>query len=118
MQVFRSEDNRRYIPAEYERPAFSLRLDDGSSVAFYPGDSVQFALQRYYRDRGVSLDNVDLYERDALLLSLHQRKLAYIEGLCPADGRGVEHECKVGRCGFSTATTRIWTRREERRTRR
>ena len=25
------------------------------------------------------MDNVDLYERDALLLSLHQRKLAYIE---------------------------------------
>ena len=101
LQVFRSEDHRRLTPAENERPAFSLRLDDSSSVAFYPGDSVQFALQRYYHGSGVAFDDVDLYSRDALLLSLHQRKLAYIEGLCPADGRGGEHECRVAQCKLS-----------------
>ena len=100
LQVFRSEDHRRQTPAEHERPAFSLLLDDSSSVAFYPGDSVQFALQRYYHGRG-ALDDVDLYARDALLLSLHQRKLAYIESICPANGRGGEHECRVAHCKLS-----------------
>ena len=46
LEVFRSEDHRRYNPHEHERPVFSLGLDDGTSLPFYEGDSVQFGACR------------------------------------------------------------------------
>jgi hypothetical protein len=46
LKVFRTEDHRRHNPYVHERPVFSLGLDDGTSLPFYEGDSVQFGEYR------------------------------------------------------------------------
>ena len=104
--VYNSEDrNIDQIPSETSRPIFSVSVSsrqrsEGDTLPplhFFTNDSPQFALRRFCHQHNLQTD--DLIARDAMLSSLHERRLLHTQRACSSSAAGVDsNKCYVDHC--------------------
>ena len=66
-----------------------------STLHFFPNDSPQFALKRFHHQQEIFNDN-DLYTREAIIASLHQKRLIHTKQTC-ASSQDFK-QCLINHC--------------------
>ena len=114
VQVYNSENRSYDVTSHQQRPVFSLNISIPSSAShpnpnidinlatnairqlhFFQNDSPQFALKRFHHQQEIFNDD-DLYTREALIASLHQKRLMHTKKQCVASNDF--NQCLINHC--------------------